>query len=719
MSLLERIHLLGSDERGAVLVIVAAFAPVAVLLAAFAIDASNWFLHSRHLQVQADAGALATAQSFQESFANGVNPTSTTCNAPIYEAARAYGGVTSATTPQGTISAATPLYNTQIEGRPGDHTAVASPQRVKELINSKTFYNQPSKVDSTAEEKPPCEAGMVDVKLTETELPWYMRPFTGVVDAHARLQILGDSVTSGAEPFAEPLPTPNTMTATLIDETNGDATIAGPITLTPSGDHRSWTTSSSVPVTFNDAKATGTIAVGLRIAMTGGSTATCGAGGVSCYQNDTEKHGVTFTRAWTNTGTPGQPTEKPVAPQTNDVTVAAGGSSPCPAGPGGTFSNFVSSSASCTVVVSASNVVFATGAGAPSITCATASLSVNGTAIPCPSGSPLNGSTWTSSAITVAPNSGLNTLTLGWSLKAGKLPVGASGGNKGACSEKNPCTGTLAVQRVNSGAYSSQSAEADEKTSGPILGATLTGPGGGAIMSVARGTSESVNVNVNVLGFENSTSIPSEPTELSFGGNQANGALECGGSAGSPQLQEALAQGCPETYGTTAAPAATACSVEQKPPVCAKQNPGNGKLDKDLDPGINKRINEGKNKCVNPNRWAAPNTVAQIMGQHPADPRIIITIITDNGALSNGTNKVPVRAFATFYVTGWAGDPCFSQANGSSNGLAYTKDDKPEGENSGVLLGHFIKYISIVGKETGSGRCEAQSISRCVAVLTR
>jgi hypothetical protein len=134
---------------------------------------------------------------------------------------------------------------------------------------------------------------------------------------------------------------------------------------------------------------------------------------------------------------------------------------------------------------------------------------------------------------------------------------------------------------------------------------------------------------------------------------------------------------------------------------------------------MNMRINEGKEKCVNPNRWASPNTITQIIAQNPKDPRIIITLITDNGALSNGATEVPVRAFATFYVTGWAKDPCLSQANGSSNGLAYTKDDKPEGENPGVLLGHFIKYISLTGKETGSGRCEAQSISRCVAVLTK
>ncbi|MEA2643255.1 MAG: putative Flp pilus-assembly TadE/G-like, partial [Chloroflexota bacterium] len=51
-------------EDGAVVVIFAVFAPVAILLASFAIDSGSWFLQKRHLQIQADAGALAAAQAF-------------------------------------------------------------------------------------------------------------------------------------------------------------------------------------------------------------------------------------------------------------------------------------------------------------------------------------------------------------------------------------------------------------------------------------------------------------------------------------------------------------------------------------------------------------------------------------------------------------------------------------------------------------------------------
>jgi Flp pilus assembly protein TadG len=698
-----RLTTLAGDDRGAVLVIFAIFMPVAILLAAFVIDSGNWFLHKRHLQVQADAGALAAAQEFQPC-----------ANKAIYKTAGQYGGAASVKTPEGTVSVTTPegsegprtLYNLQTGGTPQSN--------IQELINSRTYYNQPSRVDSSASTSPPCTGAMVDVKMTETDLPWYWRAFSSVpyINAHARVEILQETSTGGAAPFAEPLPTPNTMTATLVDESNNDAPIAGPVTLTPSNERTSWSTASAVPVTFSNAK-TGSFPVGLRVAMTSSGTTT--------YDNSGTGIGVTYSRVWSNTGTPGLPLATPVAPQVSDATLAPTGAASCPNGPTGAFSNFISSSSSCTVALSA-NMTFS--AGGASLTCATASLTLKAGAaavpIPCPAGGP-NGS-WTSAAATVPANSGKLNFTLEWAVMAGNKPAGANGGTSGKCTIASPCTGTFGVvQRAYSGAYDSKSADADEKTSGPILGATVTDTGGKAIMSLQRGTAKNVNINIEVLGFQISQAIPSAPVQLSFGGNQANGALACEGKTDNATLEKALAEGCPQVFATTSAPAATACTGSPKPPVCATENPGNGKLDKDLDKGMNKRINEGKNACVNPNRWAAPNTVGQVLSQSPPDPRIITTIITDSGALSNGSSLVPVRAFATFYVTGWAGDPCITQANGTSpNGLAYTKDDDPGSQSTGVLLGHFVKYIDTLNtKEAGSGKCELTSINRCVAVLTR
>jgi Putative Flp pilus-assembly TadE/G-like len=703
-----------TDERGAVLVISLVVMLTLFVIASYAIDTGIWFVHHRHLQTQADAAALAGAQNFQYPCTPGG-----TMDQAVATTVHRYDGTT--------VSSGG--YNTQVPVTPTPSTTYSSTaHNLISQINQADFVDQSQPNDSGLSGSP-CADGVIDVKLSETNLPSFFPPLFSPphITAQARVSILQATSNVGAEPFAEPLPTPNTMTATLVDESNNDAAIAGPITLTPSGEHTTWT-ANAVPVTFTDPNKEGPIAIGMRIAMSGGTSATCGTAGVTCYQNDGSNRGVTLTRAWINSGTPGQPSgSSPVAPQTNDVTVIPGSSNPCPAGPSGTFSNFVSSSSSCTVQVTAGNVVFATGSGAPEISCSDAALKLNGVAIPCPTGSPLNGQTWTSGNVTVTPNSGFTTLTLTWQLTAGKIPLGASGGDRtGSCTSSKPCTGTLATQRINSGGYDSQSVEADGNSSGPILGAALTDSSGNEIMSVARGTAENVNITVNVLGFQNSQTIPSAPVELSFGGNQENAALSCGEeekeSAGSPKFEKHLAEGCPEPFATTTQPNPPICA-EQPPgyPVCVKENPGNGKLEKDLDKGMNQRINEGRNTCVNPNHWASPNSVGEVLAQSPRDPRLITTIITDYGALNNGTKEIPVRIFATFYVTGWAGDPCIGEPNGtSSNGLAYTTDESPTGENPrGVLLGHFVKYVNSVSTGTGSGACSQTAFGNCIAVLTR
>ena len=137
--------------------------------------------------------------------------------------------------------------------------------------------------------------------------------------------------------------------------------------------------------------------------------------------------------------------------------------------------------------------------------------------------------------------------------------TGGTGGKNSSCTVGNPCKGTLAVQRVNSGAYDSQSEQASK--SGPIISATVAEAGapGRAIMSIKRGETRKVNITVVVLGFQNSIAIASPPVELSFGGPQANAALECGGSAGKPKFEQAVAEGCATVYATTSEP---------NPPIC-------------------------------------------------------------------------------------------------------------------------------------------------------
>jgi hypothetical protein len=412
----------------------------------------------------------------------------------------------------------------------------------------------------------------------------------------------------------------------------------------------------------------------------------------------------------------------PVPPQVGDGTLVQTGASPCPLASTGTFSNFVSSSTACTVQLNAAMTF--QGTGAPGVTCAQAGLTVNGVAMTCPGGAGGNANaTWTSAPITIQPSAGAVTLTLAYSKTSGAIPSGASGGTGGNCTAAKPCTGSFGVvQRVFSGAY--DLATAGTSDSGPTVSATVADAStNGEIQSIAKGTSKNVVISVDVLGYQNSTSIPSPPVVMHTAGNQGTYAINCTGNNGNPSFTGALQNGCPPPgYATTAAANPPICTNQPPgPPVCVSQNPGNGKK---VEPGINARINgsTNANTCsTNTNHWASPNTIAQVLSASPSDPRIVQVLIVDSNAwigVSGGSFQTPVRQFAAFYITGWQGDPCIGQPNGTSaNGLAYTTDDNP-GSQQNVLLGHFVKYV-VPGAGTGGTGCTQNTFGNCVAVLTK
>src|SRR5215831_970850 len=65
MAFLRRSAEIGASDTGSVMLIVAAFVPVAILFIVFVVDIGKAFEHNQHLQLQADAGVLAAAQEFQ------------------------------------------------------------------------------------------------------------------------------------------------------------------------------------------------------------------------------------------------------------------------------------------------------------------------------------------------------------------------------------------------------------------------------------------------------------------------------------------------------------------------------------------------------------------------------------------------------------------------------------------------------------------------------
>src|SRR5215210_869183 len=249
-------------EQGQVLVLFVIFLPVAVLMASLVIDVANSFAHKRHLQTQADAAALAAATEW------GLQGCD---DEALIARAREYGGFS---------------YNPQIGGTSSD--------QIHLLVNSRFYANQPSKIDSTVDTRPPCEAGMIDVKLTETNLPWYFKlanvPF---INARARVSLFQADTMSGSIPVGVPDARPRKARVTFVDEETDQ--VLGERDLQrngSSGGYAVWdNTSAPLPVTIDRKR------IGVRVALGERGSLTCGDTLVTCYDAGS-KNGALFVRGW-------------------------------------------------------------------------------------------------------------------------------------------------------------------------------------------------------------------------------------------------------------------------------------------------------------------------------------------------------------------------------------------------------------------------------------
>ncbi len=656
------------EQRGAVLVFFALFAPVAVLFLSFVVDVGDWFDHARHLQLQADAGALAAAQGFQP------------CNdTTIYSAAGQYSGAASVTTPTGeTVTSTSPLYNTQLGG--------TTQANIHELINSPTYYEQPSPVDSTVKPTNPCAAEMVDVKVTETNLPWYLRLLSlGAprANAHARVEILQETSGEGFEPLAVAQSAPVAAKAYFVNEDKGNEVLASALltqTSTNAQGQGVWSNSEPVSVAIDKTNTT-TAHIGVMVALSGSAGHTkCGETYVQCF--DETSGPLMHVAGYSNEGK--GTFEAPLARQ---VTL-----SPLTCSDG----YFSTSTESCTFTVSAK-----LDYGSASTKGVTVTPIVNGTqekeALAYNSETGL----WTGAA-KLASASGSNEVSL--------LVRCDPKAKESACaSEAKSTKATIAdVQRIYSANW--------EHNSGTIAGAWIWEAGGLAQDADAFEVCETADANscthrltvtIDVGGNLEVAAGYSDPLrQLRFEGEQGvRAGCPPPASPSGSEYREKLEQGCPGTYAiNTTDPE---CAVNTSPYQCLTVGlPG-----KDVGPtrqGIDERIeNRPGTKFYCENNWRNNNN-----GGVPIipsdDSRIVQLFIIPYGTINAegrstlGREEVPIQNFAAFYVTGFSGDKC--------------KSDPSPGKAE--IVGHFIKYVNPLGV-SGEGKCVASSLGECVAVLTR
>ena len=286
-------------EDGGIVILFALLTPFLVLLLALVVDIGNWWVHKRHLQLQADAAALAGGARFGSCF-----PDAAVGNTVIPEEATKYSGGPGS------------LHNEQV-GNLNRGTIIVRYQ-------SKTFAVGGPEPDDT-ETEPPCNTAslMFDVKATEENLP-LLFDFPGLdfvpsINAQARVQLRKAVVADGSMPLAVPEVNPKFVTATFVNEATG-AIVAGPVSLTrgaPSGSLQMWSGPASVTAAAGQEVGV-RIGVGQVVPTCSGAAGTGGPGFV-CYDYDASSRGLVEIAAAPAGGTPLRP-----APRVWPITACAG-----------------------------------------------------------------------------------------------------------------------------------------------------------------------------------------------------------------------------------------------------------------------------------------------------------------------------------------------------------------------------------------------------------
>ena len=288
------------EERGAVLALVAVMMVSFLLVVAFVIEIGNWLEHRRHLQMQVDAGALATGSKFTGCF---LEPGQ--ANDRIEAEAHRYAGNVLFPTIFSNLFPGDPVpagpYNGQVD----------DPTRVQFALNPGSGY-PPGTVDFAGGE--PCANRWLDVRANDIDIPAF---FSGVlpdgvdfvnVKARAKVEIRKVEKLSGFLPWAVPEQNPNDVLVIFVDESSGTVRGVQPLVKqsvqTLNGQALSlW--SGNAAFTGQSQAGTGTIIATSKlpagtVSTTGTLAEICGqnAASVACYSGSTATSGMWYIQGF-------------------------------------------------------------------------------------------------------------------------------------------------------------------------------------------------------------------------------------------------------------------------------------------------------------------------------------------------------------------------------------------------------------------------------------
>ena len=669
-----------ADERGVATLMLVMTVPLILLFCVLAIDVSNWFVHKRQLQTQADAAALAGAGVFQ--FPN--------CDdSLVTNTALRYSG----------IGDAVAKYN--------DTTATVG-ARLHAVINGPSYHGQAGKpgdadlVGGPSAATSPCTKGFLDVKMTETDLPFiFGDDIVPNINAEARVQLFKASQ-GGANlsPLAVPEPAPSKVRAYIVDESTG-ATVkdadGDPASVVLSahgtdGALQQYDNESS-PLAFTPPP--GVTGLGVRLALSGSGSTQCGDELVTCVDSGATTHGLTYLRAWSDQNVPATD-DAPVARSvTVDAATCSGGS-------------LVADVSACTVTVNA-KVKWNPAVNVADLGVRTKlTAKLNGVAYPMTHAS----GTWTAGGVSVPAGAiGPRNIDIDWEVQVGSVLIG---GRRQTCSTagSNKCVGTFdAVQRVFWNDPTDQASRGGQIGRLEVLDDSRL-----PVSDLQRCSATHPDCTTDLtfeVGIKGSLGLsrPSDPpVAMRIQNGNLTQLVDCDPAHPNDPIEQ-LSHGCGDT--AYAPNAGTPCTVPTTPLSCVPVE--TGIVANKPAAAFNFRFmgDERATTCPSAGFFGHNNWPDFPTG----DPRLIDVFIVPFGAFNvSNTKQVQIVKFGSFYVTGYA-----SSGQGFNNPCIGAGDQfvpGTEGDN-GVISGHFVKPVKPNENGASTTTCEFTDVGACVAVLVK
>jgi hypothetical protein len=661
-----------------------------VMIVALVLNTGGWFVRHRHLQLQADAGALAGAVAF-----NGCAASASAGSPKIVGFAHQYAGDPTSPTPY------IPVHNQQL----------ATDASVIVRVNSQNYGASGS--DNSDPAGAPCTAGYVDVKVSDSKLPWFFAP--GIrLNTHARVSILQLSRLNDGLPLAVQDVNPRAVGAIFVNEDSSNAIVARSL-LTPATTSQTLNGQPLLPWTGTAvavAVAAASRHVGVVIALCSNKRI-CATSSTSAWLTNPTSINALCTQVFVTCDSNSQTglelihgydsaAGSTAAPKVKNVALTSTG---CDDSAPYFFLN-----GDCTIggtvdidfglTTDPTRLPTQTPAGVN----AAVILQCNGGKTICPTNKnscPMTyqGTTGTishwSASNCIRINSGAGQANLDvrvtWTTRAGSVNTDhilappdpqvtdvarpfANDGVNGAFFTSTPGSYPIAYTQI-------------------WQNSSCTGSGA---HSVPFGTTNFC-VGIGIAGNLRNASDFNDPTRvLKFFQTGSTGAVDCGNG----NLENQIEIGCDVSVQLNTG---ETCPNSTLPVDCLDTY--QGKSTGQVRHGMDQRFG-----CT-VNNWNAGNIPpGGFLPTIPAgDPRAVPLLVTLYGAFEiGGRHSIPITDYAQFYVTGWSGSSC-----------AFNQSPPAGADNQSSIWGHFIKYIGSFSTSSGGPGCDFTALAPCVTVMTK